>query len=192
MKVAIAFLLDHKIHNFMRKLAVDIHRQYGLNLTAASPPPHISLKQSFPITDLAGAAAYFEQFAAGISPFDVEFTRLELQLIPTEKADTGILWLPVQKKPVLRNLHRRLNRELAERFEHTQAAFDGEAYRFHATLFAGNQNANLYREAFAAYKDTPVNLTCTIKRIVLFYKSNDSLNVRDFITYKILPLKFGD
>ena len=196
MKVAIAFLLDYKIHNFMRNLAIDIHRQYGLSLVAASVPPHISLKQPFPVTDLAEVAAYFEQFAAGISPFDVEFTRLELQTwvepvrspVAAEKADTGILWLTVQKNPVLRNLHRRLNRELAERFEHTQAAFDGEAYRFHATLFAGEQSAALYREAFAAYKDMPVNLSCSIKQIVMFYKPGDSMDVRDFITCKILPL----
>ncbi|HEY86061.1 MAG TPA: 2'-5' RNA ligase family protein [Chloroflexi bacterium] len=197
MKVAIAFLLDHKIHNFMRSLAVDIHRQYPLGFSAASALPHISLKQPFPIADLAEVEAYFEQLAASIPPFKVELTRLELQtyagqsrgIAPTKKAEWGILWLAVRENPVLRNLHRRINRELGERFENTRAAFDGEAYRFHATLFTGEQNADLYREAFAAYKDTPINLSCTIKQIALFYKNNDSADVRDFITYKILPLK---
>ncbi len=197
MKVAIAFLLDYKIHNFMRKLAVAIHHQYGLEFTAASVPPHISLKQPFPITDLAKVETYFDQFAAGISPFEIELTRLELQtwaeqsrsLVSVKESERGILWLAIRENSVLRGLHRRLNRELAERFEHTRAAFDGEAYRFHATLFAGGQNATLYRKAFAAYKDTPINLNCTIKRIALSYKSNDSMDVRDFITYKILPLK---
>ena len=124
MKIAIAFLLDHQSHNFMRKLAVDIHRQYRLGFSAASAPPHISLKQPFPITDLTGAEAYFDQFAASIHPFEIELTRLELQtytersrsLVPGKKAEQGILWLAVRENPVLRNLHRRLNRELAERF----------------------------------------------------------------------------
>ncbi len=189
MKVAIVFLLDHKVHNLMRSLAVDIHHRYGLSLAAASVLPHISLKQPFPITDLTEVETYFNQFAADICPFEIELTHLELQLVPTKESEWGILWLAVRENPVLRNLHRRLNRELAERFENTKAAFDGEAYRFHATLFSEKQNATLYREAFAAYKDTPINLNCAVKHIALFYKSTNSMDVRDFITYKILPLK---
>ncbi len=188
MKIAIALLLDHKIHNFMRRLAVDVYLQYPLGFSAASVLPHISLKQPFPIADLVEVERYFDQLAASIHSFEVRLTQLELRLVPTGEAERGILWLAVQENPVLRSLHRRINRELAERFENTRAAFDGDAYRFHATLFAGEQDTDLYRKAFAAYKDTPVNLTCTIEKIALFYKSNDSADVRDFITYKVLPL----
>jgi len=188
MKAAIALLLDYKIHNFMRSLTVDIHRRYPLGFSAASAPPHISLKQPFSISDLTAVELYFDQLAASIQPFEVKLTRLELQVALAIEGERGILWLAAQDNALLRSLHRRLNRELAERFETTRAAFDGDAYRFHATLFAGEQNADLYRKAFAAYKDTPVNLNCAIERIALFYKNNDDDAARDFITYKVLPL----
>ena len=37
----------------------------------------------------------------------------------------GILWLAVQETEVLRQLHNRLNQELAQRFGNTQANYDG-------------------------------------------------------------------
>jgi len=96
--------------------------------------------------------------------------------------------LAVAENPTLRALHCRINRELATRFENTAASFDGDNYRFHATLFAGGAPIEIYRQAFAAFKNTAVNLTCTAARITMFYKEADNLNGHDLITYKILPL----
>ena len=41
MRAAFALLVDHRVHNDMRKLAVDLHARYGTGLLAAVLPPHI-------------------------------------------------------------------------------------------------------------------------------------------------------
>ena len=60
MKAAFALLANVEVYNFVRKLAWDIHRQYGTGTIDTRLPPHISLKQPFSIGDLAALEDYME------------------------------------------------------------------------------------------------------------------------------------
>jgi len=65
----------------------------GLGFSAASAPPHISLKQPFPVANLAEMEAYFEQFAAGIPAFNSELARLEAQIMPAPNQKQKGIWM---------------------------------------------------------------------------------------------------
>ena len=53
MKAALALLADRDVHNFVRKLAWDIHQKYHTGTLHCRLPSHISLKQPFAISNLA-------------------------------------------------------------------------------------------------------------------------------------------
>ncbi len=186
MRAAIFLPVDHRTHNLMRALAVEVHQKYQTGLRAASIPPHVTIKQPFQLFDLAGLEGYFDHLAARTSPIEIAFTRLELETAFVDDAERGILWLAVQENRTLRDLHRRINTELAERFEHTQAPYDGPSFRFHATLAVGGPSMEVCRRIYAEYKDIRVNLQYMAREITLGYSHSDA--VEDFITYKTLPL----
>ena len=188
MKIAIVLLLNNKIYNFIRKLQVEMHQKYQVGFTAASAPPHISLKQPFSINNLATAEHYFDEFVASIKPFEITFNKIELKFVPENNQEKGILWLAVAPNNSLIDLHNRLNHELAQRFENTQADFDGPAYQFHATLAVGTHLSEIGPKLYAEYHDLTINLNYKVKHVLLFYKENDKDPIRDFIAYKRLAV----
>jgi len=186
MKAAIFLPVDYHIHNFMRALAVEIHQKYQTGLHAASFPPHITLKLPFQLSDLADLETYFDHLAASTSPLEITLARLELQATAVGGAERSVLWLAVQESRDLRKLHHRINQELVERFEDTQAAHDGPEFQFHATLAAGGQPMEVYQRIYAEYKDISVNLGYTATQIGLAYCDCDA--TAGLITYRIMPL----
>jgi 2'-5' RNA ligase len=191
MKAAFALLVDTTVHNFMRRLAVGINERYRTGFKAAVLPPHISLKQPFQISGLAAVEAYFDQLAQSVEPFEITLTHLELQVVSLDDGEKGVLWLAVRENRVLRNLHQRINLELSERFENTQAPFDGPAYRFHATLAVGGQPVDVYRRIYAEYGPVRANLTYTARELAMYYVEGDTHAAEGFV-YKILPLGKGE
>jgi 2'-5' RNA ligase len=188
MKATFALLADIEVSNFVRKLAWEIHQKYRTGTGICRLLPHVSLKQLFESENLSRFEAYMHAFTQTIRPFEVKCT--ELQLVPTTFAglETGILWLDVQETPYLRELHDRLNRELAQRFVNTQAFFDGPAYHFHMTVMMGGQPIEVYRWMFAEISERVVNLSFTANLLALFvYDEPVGLN-GDYMVYKILPI----
>ena len=157
MKATFALLADREVHNFVRKLNWDIHHKYGIGLDIARLPPHISLKQPFDVSDLDALEGYMGELAGSTPPFEVHLTQLQLIRTEIEHVETGILWLDVQETASLRELHLKLNRELAARFENTQAAFDGAEYHFHMSIAIGGQPWEVYQRAFEDHAATPAN-----------------------------------
>ncbi|MCP4539141.1 MAG: 2'-5' RNA ligase family protein [Chloroflexi bacterium] len=191
MKAAFALLVDDNVHNFVRKLAVNVHSKYGIDFMVSLLPPHVSLKQPFEIDSLPETEAYFDQLTETIQPFETTLTHLELQTAPLGDGETGILWLNVQETPTLRELHNRINRELSERFENTDAPFDGPDYHFHATVELGGQPIEVYRKAYAEYEHAEINLSLMANKIAMFYCDDVGTKPGTFITYKILPVGKG-
>jgi len=186
MQATIFLPVDYHIHNFMRALVVEIHQKYQTGLHAASFPPHITLKLPFLLSSLSDLEMYFDQLAASTSPPEIALARLELQTTVVGGAERGVLWLAVQENRDLRNLHQRINQELAERFEDTQAAYDGPDFKFHATLAVGGQPMEVYQRIYAEYKGISVNMRYTATQIGLAYCDCDAKD--GVITYRILPL----
>ena len=141
MKAAFALLVDDEVHNVVRKLTLEVHRNYSIGLAGSQLQPHVSLKQPFFIADLRSIEAYFDQLAASIEPIALSFPRIGG---PAE-GPFPVLWLEVEESATLRELHNRINRELEERFANTQAPFDGPAYHFHLTIALGRDPDPVYR-----------------------------------------------
>ena len=188
MKATFAFLADHQIHNLVRKLSWDIHQKYRTGIDVCRLPPHISLKQTFDISNLDSLSAYMDELAGSIEPFQTLLTHLELVETTMDSLHTGILWLNVEETESLRELHNRLNEELTERFGNVSADFDGDRYHFHMSVAIGGQPIETYRTIFDEFKDRLVNLQYTVRELVMFvYDERSDVNA-GYMTYKILPL----
>ena len=188
MTAGFALLVDHTLHNIVRKLTFELNRDYGTGFRGAQVPPHISLKQPFRTTDVAAVEAYFDSFAASTRPFSVALQTIEVHPAAGPSGDLGVVWIKVRDSPTLRGLHMRLNAELAERFVNTQADFDGPAYQFHITVTAGGQPSSVYRQIAGALRPPALPRTCRIREIMMCYFDDDSYAMGTYITYKILPL----
>ena len=188
MNVGFALLVDQPTHNFMRKLAFELDRVYCIGLQAAQLPAHVSLKQPFHATDLQAVERYFDTFAASIQPFEIAFDTLEIQPATGANHDTGIVWLAARESPTLRDLHNRLNAELGARFAHSQAEFDGPAFRFHATVAMGGQPPDVYQEIAAAHSRHDLGLICQVTQIVMGVAHDNQDPPGPFVSYKILSL----
>jgi 2'-5' RNA ligase len=188
MKATFALLADDKTHNLVRKLSWDIHRKYRTGIDVCRLPPHISLKQPFDISDLDSLTVYMTGLAQSLEPFQTLLTHLELIETTMDGLHTGILWLNVQETETLRGLHNRVNEELTARFGNVSAEFDGENYHFHMTVAIGGQTIETYRRIMDEFKDRLVNLTCTVREMVMFvYDERTAVNA-GYMTYRILPL----
>ncbi len=188
MKTAFALLADDETHNLVRKLSWDIHRKYRTGIDICRLPPHISLKQPFDISDLDSLSDYMTELAQSLQPFPTLLTHLELIETTMDGLHTGILWLSVEETEFLRRLHNRVNEELTARFGHVPAEFDGADYHFHITVAIGGQPIETYREIFDEFKDRLVDLTCTVREMVMFvYDERAAVNA-GYMTYMILPL----
>ena len=189
MNAAFAFLANTGVHNRVRKLAWEIHQKYRTDLGVCRLPPHISLKQPFEISDLTALEGYMSELAGSISSFEIFLT--ELQLVPTvmDGSETGILWVDVEDTEILRQLHERVNFELSQRFENTQAAFDGPDYHFHLTVTIGGQPLDVYRRLYDEIPEKRIDLRFRVKELAMFvYDEPSSLNA-NYIAYKILPIR---
>ena len=110
MRATFALLADTEAHNMVRKISWDFHQKYHTGIL--SLPPHVSLKQPFPMESLSALERYMDEFARSFEPFEVKLTELDVIPISHEDIEYGILWIDVQETEELRGLHNRLNEEL--------------------------------------------------------------------------------
>jgi len=188
MKATFALLADNYIYNLVRKLSWDIHQKYRTGIDVCRLPPHISLKQTFDISDLDALSEYMTELAGSIEPFQARLTHLELIDATIDGLESGIIWLNVEETELLRGIHNRLNEELTARFGNVPADFDGENYHFHMSVAIGGQPIETYHKILREFKDRLVNLQCEIRDLVMFvYDERTDVNA-GYMTYKILPL----
>ena len=188
MQATFALLANSEIHNQVRKLAWDIHRQYHTGIEICRLPPHISLKQPFIVKEAESLADYLAELARSLTPFEVTLTHLELVEATIDGQATGILWLNVAETAALRDLHNRVNQELAARFGNVPAAFDGATYHFHMSVAIGGQPLATYRQIVAEFSDRLVHLHFTVQDLVMFVYDEQSTMYAGYMTYKTLPL----
>jgi len=188
MKATFALLAGKDVHNRVRQLAWEIHQKYQTGTIDNRLPPHISLKQPFVIKDLAALEKYMTELARSITPFTVTLTELQLVPVTYNRTEFGLLWLNVQETEPLRQLHNRVNQELASRFNNTQAAFDGEAYHFHMTVVMGGQPIEAYRQIYQEFGDKAITLQFVVGELAMFVYDEPMRPQGDYLTYKILPI----
>lgn len=188
MKATFGLLANTEIHNLVRKLAWEAHQKYRTGTIDCRLPPHISLKQPFPIVDLAALEAYMSELARSITPFEVHLTELQLEPLRFKGTEFGLLWIDVQEAQSLRQLHNRVNQELYQRFGDTQADYDGPTYHFHMTVTMGGQPLEVYQKLYSEITDRRLNLRYTVRELAMFVYDEPLGPHGEYLTYKILPL----
>jgi len=188
MKAAFALLANVEVYNFVRRLAWEIHQTYRTGISICRLPPHISLKQTFEVSDLIALETYMNGLARSISPFNINLTELQLIPIDIDGIETAILWIDVQETEFLRQLHDRINLELEQRFQNTQAYADGANYHFHMSVAIGRQPTEVYHTIFDKIPDRVVNLQYTVHELAMFVYDEPIGLESSYMTYKVLPV----
>jgi len=189
MKAALVLLASPEIHNVIRKLSWEFHQKYRTGTRHVSLPPHVSLKQPFPITDLPALERYMDELSDSIQPFEVTLDEIQIVPIPFDKyTEYGIMWVKVVETEFLRGLHDRINGDLHKMFGETSAMFDGEAYNFHMTIMMGGQLMDIYRKFQNEMPFSKVNLSYTAREMAMILYDEPMGPNGDYICYKIVPL----
>ena len=186
MKATFALLADTDVHNLVQRLAWGLHQKYRTGTLRL--PPHVSLKQPFGVTDLAGLEGYMDSFVRSIEPFDITLTRLEVVSAYYEGTEYGILWADVQESDELRGLHNRLNDELTRRLGPVPAEHDGESYHFHLTVMIGGQPLEVYRRFIGELEDPVLERSFTVRELAMFVYDEPPGPDSEYLCYKILPI----
>ncbi|MBD2843581.1 2'-5' RNA ligase family protein [Paenibacillus sp. IB182496] len=187
MYVCFALLLDHDIHNRIRKMVHQLISTHQVGIETALLPQHVSLKQSFFVPQMEEVEQYFDHFAARIRSFSITFHAVDLIHQKRGDTDTQVLWLDIQEDRELRGLHNRLNQDLSRGLQIPNSGFDGDGYHFHSTLAYGSGRYEEFQAMKNELNSSFIEMSCEIKEIAMFY-SMDALLPGRFITHKILPL----
>jgi 2'-5' RNA ligase len=184
MRAVIGLYASYEVQNRVHKIALDLNRRYGVPFLASLKPAHITLKQPFAFESIERLERYFDALAGSIAPFEIELDRV----YHARWDGYGFLGLDVRDTRVLRDLHARINRELAEIFEDTSAPHDGEAYHFHLTIEMGTiEGEDPYRRYYEEMVDKTLDLRFTARHIGMAYAPGEGA-AGSFMTYKVLAL----
>ncbi|MCK6540660.1 MAG: 2'-5' RNA ligase family protein [Anaerolineales bacterium] len=188
MKATFALLASPEVHNVVRKLSWEFHQKYRTGTRHASLPPHVSLKQPFPVSDLSALEKYMDELAGSIQPFAVTLTELRIVPVPFGGAEYGILWFDIEETEQLCGLHNRLNDELNGRFGDTAANFDGGDYRFHMSVMMGGQLLDIYQKFHSEIPNSRIDLTYTPREMAMFVYDEPIGPHSDSLCYRILQI----
>lgn len=188
MKICFALLVDYKLHNFARKIAFDINNKYDTGFIAAKLPQHVTLGEVIEIDNLSEAEKYFDLLAESIDPFEIKFPKIDLKVFGDANDGFGVLWMEVKENTTLRNLNKRIYKEvIAYPWKVDETSGDG-IYYFHSTIALGQQPARVYKEFFNSIDKKELNYTSQVTEIALFCSPDSENKMGSYITYKILPL----
>ena len=185
-RATFALLADTEAHNMVRKISWDFHQKYHTGIL--SLPPHVSLKQPFPMESLSALERYMDEFARSFEPFEVKLTELDVIPISHEDIEYGILWIDVQETEELRGLHNRLNEELNQRFGSAPADYDGDEYHFHMTVMLGGQPIGIYRKYFSELDQPIIDHSFIAQELVMFVYDEPMGPNSVYLSYRILPI----
>jgi 2'-5' RNA ligase len=167
--------------------------KYQLDLVTLLLPQHISLKISFKISEIEGIEEYFDALAKDIKRITVSFSKIDLLEFEKDGKKQGLLWLDVEESQSLKELHKKLNDELKEKFDIGLASFDGDGYHFHSTLFHNglkHEPFEAYEQAYLELKEMDFKKSAEVNKIAMFISNHDEeIMAGTFITYKVLKLK---
>jgi len=188
MYIDFALLVDHNIHNYARKLALEINEKYHTGLVASLLPQHISLKQAFEVNKIEEVEKYFDGLAQEIIPFEITFSKIDSITFTKGNSEIAILWMDTEENQQLRNLHNKINKDLMEQFGIMLLGPDGEKFHFHSTLIYGGQPVDIFKKIYRELDNKIINLKFIPKEMVMFYSPDKESVPSTYITYKILPI----
>ena len=129
MTAAVVLPLAETSSNWMVRSQIDLLRRRGRN-PALEASPHVSLKLGFKVADPEPLAAWLERLARESPP-------VQLTLRDVGRFEEGIIYVNVVATPELERLRQRVLRDLRTEFGVAPGRFEGDEFRFHATLTYG-------------------------------------------------------
>ena len=180
-KATCAVLANREIENEIARLAWDVHRRFSTGLLARRIPPHVSLKQPFPMeNDLSRFEDYVKGLAQQTDPFHIELDGFFTW--------PGVFGISVRESPTLRSLHNLLNTDLPNLFGDAKADFDGDSYSFHVTVATGGASEATYAEIGNAYAGVEFQRSFEARELAIFAYDLPSDGESDFLMHTVLPL----
>jgi len=188
MYLCIALLVDYKVNNYVREIVYNLSENQGVGIEPSLLPQHVSLKQTFEVDSIKEVDRFFEDFAASVKTFEVEFSKIDLIKMGAGEKTTEILWLDVEESNELRVIHNRLNDEMAKQVNVPATGFDGDRFHFHSTIAYGYNGEVDFESVKEEWEPLTPELRFEAKEIALFYSPDAQCVPGRFVTYKILPL----
>jgi len=188
MRTAIALLVEDELSNQLASFTLRC-RDYGFTWNVLRLPAHVSLKQPFVVNDFERFERYFEEFASHTEPQQLKLDGFSFW----GDEEYGVVVVRIAHNPRLLQLHSQLNHELEQEFGETHADFDGDAYEFHLTVAIGAFQTDLLPQLENDIATWPLDEVAVSSRLAMFVyeestRPNPLLGVREYGTYKILPL----
>lgn len=188
MKATIVLIGDNEVENFGRKLMLEAHRIGNLGFEMARLPQHISLKQPFSISSLDEMEQFFDEFARGQKPIQIQFEELEIQPNNVLGGNpSGCLSIRVKESKTLREMQKILFQKLEERFGPCPAEHDDD-YIFHMTIAIGGAPFENYLNAFESLSKKKYDQTFVFRKLGLLYYDDDKICPGTYFCYKVLDL----
>jgi len=188
MKATIVLIADVDAENYGRRLLLEAHRAGNVGFEMARLPQHVSLKQPFPIPSLEEMEDFFDEFAKGIPPVDVEFDLLEV--LPSNALGgnpSGCMSIRAIRSDVLDRLQKDLFRRLEERFGPCPAEHDHD-YVFHMTVALGSAPYEQYQKAYNALSNRYFHQTLRFDKLGLLYYDDDAIRPGTYFCLKVAKL----
>ncbi len=158
LSLAYVIPVGQEAHNQMRRLQLQMLREYGAN-PGIEVSPHITLKQGFAAHALEPFEGYFDRLAAEVEPFEITLRDFGF-------FDEGIIFLDVVQTQRLDALRRQVVEDLSTEFGVRPNELEGDRYHFHATLHEGLPRASVDR-ARHVLRDVRVELRFTCDALAL-------------------------
>lgn len=142
----IGLVLNKELEKQIRETCCELNKKYLLSESVFTLPQHISLKSSFPADNYLEIIKYIKSLFQGTKSIDVKITNIT-------KINNSLIWLDIFENAILRQMHNMLNSSLNEKYNVSLNGFDGDAFRFHTTLFQDEKISNEHDKLLISIKE---------------------------------------
>ncbi|MCK9329463.1 MAG: 2'-5' RNA ligase family protein [Candidatus Cloacimonetes bacterium] len=188
MYVVFALMIDDYFHNLFREVSYECFQETSnfdnINLIL----PHISLKQSFRVSNILEIRNYFDSYFSTVKQFTVDIDKFEIVHDNNHPLLKNILWLKIHTNNILTTMHTELNASL-EKLGIEKGIYDGDNYTFHATVMLGPTNLSLLKEKLDKLKHLNLNKQIKITKALMFLCPFDYIDFKKIITYRLIELQ---
>lgn len=159
MKLGYAIMLSNEVHNFVRKIQLELHHEVGTSLSRQ--PPHITIKSPFDCDSIEPHILYLKALSSQLKSFDIELQGFD-------SFGEAVLFLNVVPSDALINLHHQILENVTTKFDLKPHEFEGENIRFHASI-TGFHNSELFEKGKEYIKQYSPQFKFRLKNLGLFY-----------------------
>ena len=125
MLIGFAIIVNDSSHNFIRQIQVELNQELGFRISRQSP--HVTIKTPFEVEEIEPLTQYLENLAKEIQPFPIRLKGFGY-------FGEQVIFLDVEEKDSLNQLHWRILNDLKEEFAIEPHQFEGDNVKFHASV----------------------------------------------------------